>query len=51
VVSGQEHLDKFKDIRCQIRAAVKSMLDEAHLAVERKAPFSTYEDVFGMKDN
>ena len=50
MVSGQELLEKFKAIRRQIRPAVKSLLDEAHLAAERKAPFSTYEDVFGMKD-
>lgn len=48
--SGQELLAKFKDIRRQIRPAVKSLLNEAHLAADGKVPFSTYEDVFGIED-
>lgn len=47
--SGQELLAKFKDIRNQIRPAVESLLDEAHLAADGEAPFSTYEDVFGTE--
>jgi len=47
--SGQELLAKFKDIRHQIRPAVESLLDEALLAADGKAPFSTYEDVFGTE--
>ena len=48
--SGQELLAKFKDIRHQIRPAVESLLDEARLAADGEAPFSTYEDVFGTED-
>ncbi|MCX6383557.1 MAG: AbrB/MazE/SpoVT family DNA-binding domain-containing protein [Actinobacteria bacterium] len=47
--SGQELLAKFKDIRHQIRPAVESLLDEARLAADGEAPFSTYEDVFGTE--
>lgn len=49
-LSGQKLLTKFKQIRHQIRPAVESLLKEANLAAEGKAPFSTYEDVFGSKD-
>jgi bifunctional DNA-binding transcriptional regulator/antitoxin component of YhaV-PrlF toxin-antitoxin module len=49
-LSGQELLTKFKQAHHQIRPAVESLLKEAHLAAEGKAPFSTYEDVFGSKD-
>jgi len=47
--SGQELLARFKDARHQIRPAVESLLDEAHLAADGKAQFSTYEDVFGTE--
>ena len=47
--SGQELLTKFKDRRNQIRPAVESLLDEARLASDGKAPFSTYEEVFGTE--
>ena len=47
--SGQELLARFKEARRQIRPAIESLLEEAHLAADRKAPFSTYEDVFGTK--
>jgi len=49
-LSGQELLTKFKQAHHQIRPAVESLLKEAYLAAEGKAPFSTYEDVFGSKD-
>jgi len=45
--SGQDLLAKFKEKRNHIRSAVKSLLDEAQLASDGKAPFSTYEEVFG----
>lgn len=48
--SGQELLTRFKEARRQIRPAVESLLGEAYLAADGKAPFSTYEDVFGKKD-
>jgi bifunctional DNA-binding transcriptional regulator/antitoxin component of YhaV-PrlF toxin-antitoxin module len=48
--SEQELLARFKEARRKIRPAVESLLGEAHLAAEGKAPFSTYEDVFGKKD-
>ena len=47
--SGQDLLAKFKDARTQIRPAVESLLDEARLASDGKAPFSTYEEVFGAE--
>ncbi len=45
--TGQELLDKFKEIRQQIRPAVERLLDEARLATKGKASSNTYEDVFG----
>ena len=48
-LSGQELLVRFKDARHQIRPAVESLLEEAHLAVDGKTQFSTYEDVFGTE--
>ena len=47
--SGQELFDRFKEMRHQIRPAVKSLLNEAQLAADGKVPFSTYEDVFGTE--
>ena len=48
--SGQELFTRFKQARQNIRPAVESLLKEAHLAAEGKAPFATYEDVFSSKD-
>ena len=48
-ISGQELLVRFKEAHRKIRPAVKSLLEEANLAAEGKAPFFTYEDVFGTK--
>ena len=48
-ISGQELLARFKEARRQMRPAVESLLEEANLAAEGKAPFFTYEDVFGTK--
>ncbi|MCE5328972.1 AbrB/MazE/SpoVT family DNA-binding domain-containing protein [bacterium] len=47
--SGQELFARFKEMRHQIRPAVKSLLNEAQLAADGKVPFSTYEDVFGTE--
>jgi len=49
-LSGQELLEKFKEIRRQIRPAVGKLLEEARLAAVGKAQFSTYEDVFGTEN-
>jgi len=49
-LSGQELLAKFKETRRQIRPAVERLLDEARLAADGNAQFSTYEDVFGTED-
>ena len=46
--SGDALLEKFKETRRQIRPAVEKLLAEADLAAEGKAPFLTYEDVFGQ---
>ncbi|MDD5660145.1 MAG: AbrB/MazE/SpoVT family DNA-binding domain-containing protein, partial [Actinomycetota bacterium] len=48
--SGYELLAKFKKARQNIAPAVESLLKEAHLAVEGKVPFFTYNDVFSSKD-
>ena len=48
-LSGQELLARFKDARHQIRPAVESLLEEAHLAADGKTQFSTYDDVFGTE--
>lgn len=45
-LSGQELLEKFKEMRRQVRPAVERLLEEARLAAAGKAQFSTYEDVF-----
>ncbi|MGM0365797.1 MAG: AbrB/MazE/SpoVT family DNA-binding domain-containing protein [Actinomycetota bacterium] len=47
--SGNELLTRFKDMRHSIRPAAESLLEEAYLAAEGKAPFNTYQDVFGKK--
>lgn len=46
-MSGQELLTKFKEIRKQIRPAVKRMLDESRKIAEDSAPYASIEDVFG----
>ncbi|MEL7566563.1 MAG: AbrB/MazE/SpoVT family DNA-binding domain-containing protein [Dehalobacterium sp.] len=48
-LSGQELLDKFKEIRRQIRPALERLLDEARLVAQGKAPGNTYEDIFGQE--
>jgi bifunctional DNA-binding transcriptional regulator/antitoxin component of YhaV-PrlF toxin-antitoxin module len=48
-LSGQELLEKFKQMRRKIRPAVERLLDEAHLAAESKTQYSVYEDVFGTE--
>jgi len=45
--SGKELLLKFKEARRKVRPAIKELLREAGLAAQGKAPFATYEDVFG----
>jgi len=49
-LSGQELLEKFKEMRRQVRPAVERLLDEARLAAAGKTQFSTYENVFGTED-
>jgi len=49
-LSGQELLEKFKEIRRQVRPAVERLLDEARLAAAGKSQFFTYKDVFGSED-
>jgi bifunctional DNA-binding transcriptional regulator/antitoxin component of YhaV-PrlF toxin-antitoxin module len=48
--SGQELLARFKQARHKIRPAIESLLKEAYLAAEGKAPSLTYEDIFSSKD-
>jgi hypothetical protein len=48
--SGNELLQKFKEIRRKIRPAVESLLAEAVDAANGKAPYFTYEDIFGTED-
>jgi len=45
--SGKELLLKFKEVRRKVRPAIEEILEEASLAAKGKAPFATYEDVFG----
>lgn len=49
--SGSELLAKFREIRLQIRPAVERLLNDARLAADGKAEYSTYEDVFEPEDN
>jgi bifunctional DNA-binding transcriptional regulator/antitoxin component of YhaV-PrlF toxin-antitoxin module len=49
-LSGQELLERFKELRRKVRPAVERLLDEARLAAAGKTQFSTYEDVFAAKD-
>jgi len=48
--SGKELLQKFKEIRRQIRPAVESLFEEAAAAVRGETPYFTYEDIFGTED-
>lgn len=48
-LSGKELLEKFKQMRREIRPAVERLLGEARLAAASKTQFSTYEDVFGTE--
>ena len=50
-LSGNELFTKFKEIRHKIRPAVESMLEEAALVAEGKAPAYTYEEVFGAEED
>lgn len=47
--SGDELLKKFKETRRKIRPAVESLLAEAEAAANGKAPYFTYNDVFGTE--
>lgn len=49
--SGKELLSKFKEARKKVRPAIKELLREAGLVAQGKAPFATYEDVFGAGKN
>ena len=44
-LSGNDLLAKFKETRRKVRPAVESLLNEAALAVEGKAPCFTYEEL------
>ncbi len=46
---GEDLLEKFKEARRDIRPAVQKLLGDARLAVEGKAPYTTYSDVFGTE--
>ena len=48
-LSGDELLAKFKETRRMVRPAVESLLNEAVLATEGKATYSTYQEVFGSE--
>ena len=47
--SGDKLLQKFKETRRKIRPAVECLLEEAAAAADGKAPYFTYEDVFGKE--
>jgi len=47
--SGDELLQKFKETRKKIRPAIESLLEEASAAANGKAPYFTYDDVFGTE--
>ena len=49
-LSGNALLERFKQTRRQIRPAIESLLEEAQQAVSGNAPYSTYQDVFGMEE-
>jgi len=49
-LSRNELLEKFKEMRRQIRPAVERLLDEARHAAAGKAQFSTFEDVFSAEN-
>ncbi len=49
--SGQDLLNKFKETRRKIGPAVKHLLNEADLAAEGEAEYSTYEDIFKTDNN
>jgi bifunctional DNA-binding transcriptional regulator/antitoxin component of YhaV-PrlF toxin-antitoxin module len=47
--SGTELLEKFKEMRRQIRPAVERLIAEATDAANGKKTFGTYEDIFGQE--
>lgn len=49
-LSGQELLERFKEMRRKVRPAVERLLDEARLAAAGKTQFYTYGDVFSSED-
>jgi bifunctional DNA-binding transcriptional regulator/antitoxin component of YhaV-PrlF toxin-antitoxin module len=48
--SGEELLEKFKEMRKKIRPAVESLISDAKQAAEGKGEYVTYKDVFGTED-
>ena len=48
--SGQQLLTEFKKRQAQIRPAAEAMLSKAQKIAEEKAPYATYDDVFGTED-
>ena len=49
-LSGKELLSKFKEMRRQIRPAVKALIDDATAAANGEGDFGSYDDVFGIED-
>lgn len=45
--SGEELLQRFSAIQREIRPAVQNLLHEARMVAEDRAPYDTYQDVFG----
>ena len=45
--SGEELLQRFSAIQKEIRPAVQNLLHEAKMVAEDRAPYDTYQDVFG----
>lgn len=48
--SGNELLERFKQMQSQIRPAVESMLGQAEQAANDRSEYASYEDVFGTEE-
>jgi bifunctional DNA-binding transcriptional regulator/antitoxin component of YhaV-PrlF toxin-antitoxin module len=48
-LSGQDLLEKFKEVSRQVRPAVEKLLGEAEAIADGKAPYDTMDDIFGAE--
>lgn len=49
--SGEKLLAEFKKRQKRVRPAVENLIEEAHAIAEGKAPYATYQDIFGEEES